>query len=131
MSDHLIVVDVKSVINGLIEKLGEAEIDTNNWLSEIKDMKENYPLNYNQEEKGPLKVPYVLEELQKMSEEDSIVVSGVSTITGFVDVGGTGQFSIVAPPGASWVFMALPYSAVARLWGIGGRNALHDTSQCT
>ena len=40
-------------------------------------MKKSYPLSYNQEEKGPLKVPYVLEELQKMSEEDSIVVSGV------------------------------------------------------
>ena len=47
------------------------------WLDIGKEMKKSYPLSYNQEEKGPLKVPYVLEELQKKSEEDSIVVSGV------------------------------------------------------
>ena len=40
-------------------------------------MKKDYPLSYIQEEKGPLKVPFVLEELQKLSDEDAIVVSGV------------------------------------------------------
>ena len=72
-----IVGDAKSVIQGLIEKLGNSEIKNKDWLSEIQEMKKNYPLTYNQEEKGPLKVPYVLEELQKMAEKDSIVVSGV------------------------------------------------------
>ena len=72
-----IVGDAKSVIKGLIETLADTEVDTKDWLKEIKEMKKSYPLSYNQEEKGPLKVPYVLEELQKMSEEDSIVVSGV------------------------------------------------------
>ena len=52
-------------------------MQTSDWIQEINNMKENYPLNYKQEDKGPLKVPYVIEELQKMSEEDSIVVSGV------------------------------------------------------
>ena len=72
-----IVGDAKSVIKGLIEKLGNSEIKNKDWLSEIQEMKKNYPLTYNQEEKGPLKVPYVLEELQKMAQKDSIVVSGV------------------------------------------------------
>ena len=72
-----IVGDAKSVIKGLIEKLGNSEIENKDWLSEIQEMKKNYPLTYNQEEKGPLKVPYVLEELQKMAQKDSIVVSGV------------------------------------------------------
>ena len=72
-----IVGDAKSVIKGIIEKLGDVELQTSDWIQEINNMKENYPLNYKQEDKGPLKVPYVLEELQKMSEEDSIVVSGV------------------------------------------------------
>ena len=40
-------------------------------------MKKEYPLSYNQEEKGPLKVPFVLEELQKLADDDAIVVSGV------------------------------------------------------
>ena len=72
-----IVGDAKSVIKGLIEKLESTELETSGWIKEINDMKESFPLNYNQEDKGPLKVPYVLEELQKMSDDDSIVVSGV------------------------------------------------------
>ena len=32
---------------------------------------------YNQNENGPLKVPFVLEELQNLTEEEAIVVSGV------------------------------------------------------
>ncbi|MEC7926490.1 MAG: biosynthetic-type acetolactate synthase large subunit [Actinomycetota bacterium] len=72
-----IVGDAKSVINGLIEKLGNSEIKNKDWIKEIEEMKKNYPLTYNQDEKGPLKVPYVLEELQKMADKDSIVVSGV------------------------------------------------------
>ena len=72
-----IVGDAKSVIKGLIEKLGNSEIKNKDWIKEIEEMKKNYPLTYNQDEKGPLKVPYVLEELQKMADKDSIVVSGV------------------------------------------------------
>ena len=72
-----IVGDAKSVIKGIIEKLESTELQTSSWIEEINDMKKSFPLSYNQEENGPLKVPYVLEELQKMSEDDSIVVSGV------------------------------------------------------
>jgi acetolactate synthase-1/2/3 large subunit len=72
-----IVGDAKSVIKGLIDKLGDTKLETSNWIKEINEMRESYPLTFTQDEDGPLKVPYVLEELQKMSEDDSIVVSGV------------------------------------------------------
>ena len=72
-----IVGDAKSVIKGLIDKLGDTKLETSNWIQEINEMRESYPLTFTQDEDGPLKVPYVLEELQKMSEDDSIVVSGV------------------------------------------------------
>ena len=72
-----IVGDAKSVIKGLIDKLADTKLETSNWIQEINEMRESYPLTFTQDEDGPLKVPYVLEELQKMSEDDSIVVSGV------------------------------------------------------
>ena len=72
-----IVGDAKSVIKCLIDKLGDTKLETSNWIKEINEMRESYPLTFTQDEDGPLKVPYVLEELQKMSEDDSIVVSGV------------------------------------------------------
>ena len=72
-----IVGDAKSVIKGLMESLGDTNLDTESWISELKDMKSKFPLSYKQEDKGPLKVPYVLEELQKLTKEEAIVVSGV------------------------------------------------------
>ena len=72
-----IVGDAKSVITGLIEKLADTDLNTSDWLDELNQMKKEYPLSYNQEEKGPLKVPFVLEELQKLADDDAIVVSGV------------------------------------------------------
>ena len=72
-----IVGDAKSVIKGLIEALGDEKLDTENWVSELKEMKTEFPLSYKQEDKGPLKVPYVLEELQKLTKEEAIVVAGV------------------------------------------------------
>ena len=72
-----IVGDAKSVIKGLIEALGDEKIDTENWVSDLKEMKTEYPLAYKQDDEGPLKVPYVLEELQKLTKEEAIVVAGV------------------------------------------------------
>ena len=72
-----IVGDAKSVITGLIEKLADTDLNTSDWLDELNQMKKEYPLSYNQEEKGPLKVPFVLEELQKLADDDAIVVSGL------------------------------------------------------
>ena len=66
-----IVGDAKSVITGLIEKLDNADLNTSDWLDELNQMKKEYPLSYNQEEKGPLKVPFVLEELQKLAQEET------------------------------------------------------------
>jgi acetolactate synthase-1/2/3 large subunit len=72
-----IVGDAKSVIKGLIEALGDTQLETKSWISDLKEMKSKFPLSYNQEDKGPLKVPYVLEELQKLTKEEAVVVSGV------------------------------------------------------
>lgn len=72
-----IVGDAKSVINGLIDNLGDTKLNTTDWINELNDMKLKFPLSYEQEEKGYLKVPYVLEELQKITKNEAIVVSGV------------------------------------------------------
>ncbi len=72
-----IVGDAKSVINGLIDNLGDTKLNTSDWINELNDMKLKFPLSYEQEEKGYLKVPYVLEELQKITKNEAIVVSGV------------------------------------------------------
>ncbi len=72
-----IVGDAKSVIIGLIKALDNFELNTKEWINELNDMKSSNPLSYNQEDNGPLKVPYVLEELQKLVNEDAIVAAGV------------------------------------------------------
>ena len=72
-----IVGDAKSVILGLINALGDTKLNTENWINELNSMKTEFPLSYNQNENGPLKVPFVLEELQNLTEEEAIVVSGV------------------------------------------------------
>ena len=72
-----IVGDAKNVILELIKELNGFECDTKNWLKEIKSWQKKYPLSYVQEKKGPLKIPYVLEQIQQLVDEDTIVVSGV------------------------------------------------------
>ena len=42
-----IVGDAKSVIKGLMESLGNTNLDTEGWISELKDMKSKFPLSYN------------------------------------------------------------------------------------
>ncbi len=72
-----IVGDAKSVIIGLIKVLDNFELNTKEWIDELNDMKSSNPLSYDQEDNGPLKVPYVLEELQKLVNGDAIVAAGV------------------------------------------------------
>ena len=72
-----IVGDAKNVILELIKELNGFECDTKNWLEEIKSWQKKYPLSYVQEKNGPLKIPYVLEQIQQLVDEDTIVVSGV------------------------------------------------------
>ena len=72
-----IVGDAKSVLSGLIENLNGFNSDFSDWLEEIKTMQNKHPLSYNQEDSGPLKVPFVLQEIQKLTEDNAIVVSGV------------------------------------------------------
>jgi len=72
-----IVGDAKSVLIGLTKALEGSDLDTDNWVNDLKEMKQNFPLSYDQKDDGPLKVPYVLEQLQNLTEEEAVVVSGV------------------------------------------------------
>jgi len=72
-----IVGDAKSVVTALIDALADSKLDVKAWLETITKMKTEFPLSYSQKEDGPLKVPFVLEEIQKLTKDEAIVVSGV------------------------------------------------------
>ena len=72
-----IVGDAKSVVTELINVLGNSKLDVEPWIETISKMKTDFPLSYSQKEDGPLKVPFVLEEIQKLTKDEAIVVSGV------------------------------------------------------
>ena len=72
-----IVGDAKSVVTALIDTLGNSKLDVEAWIESISKMKTDFPLSYSQNEDGPLKVPFVLEEIQKLTKDEAIVVSGV------------------------------------------------------
>ena len=72
-----IVGDAKSVVTALIDTLGDSKLDVEAWIESISKMKTDFPLSYSQNEDGPLKVPFVLEEIQKLTKDEAIVVSGV------------------------------------------------------
>ncbi|GIS45296.1 MAG: hypothetical protein Ct9H90mP17_1390 [Actinomycetota bacterium] len=48
------------MILGLINALGDTKLNTENWINELNSMKTEFPLSYNQNENGPLKVPLFL-----------------------------------------------------------------------
>ena len=72
-----IVGDAKSVVTALIDTLGDSKLDVEAWIESISKMKTDFPLSYSQNENEPLKVPFVLEEIQKLTKDEAIVVSGV------------------------------------------------------
>ncbi len=126
-----IVGDAKSVIVALTEELSGIECDTEDWLKEINSWQEKYPLQYKQDEDGPLKVPYVLDQIQKLVEKDTIVVSGVGQHQMWISLywkftkpntwlnsGGAGTMGY-ALPAALGAKMAFPDKLVLALDGDG------------
>lgn len=70
--DCSIIGDVKEVLGELNKKIHPKNHDE--WVKEIEDMKEKYPLKYNPD---GLTGPYVIEELYRVTNGDAIVVTDV------------------------------------------------------
>jgi len=129
--DVPIVGDAKNVIVDLTNALEGYECDTKEWLEEINSWQKKYPLSYEQEKKGPLKTPYILEEIQKLVDEDTIIVSGVGQHQMWISLywkftkpntwlnsGGAGTMGY-ALPAALGAKMAFPDKLVLALDGDG------------
>ena len=129
--DVPIVGDAKNVIVDLTNALEGYECDTKGWLEEINSWQKKYPLSYEQEKKGPLKTPYILEEIQKLVDEDTIIVSGVGQHQMWISLywkftkpntwlnsGGAGTMGY-ALPAALGAKMAFPDKLVLALDGDG------------
>ena len=126
-----IVGDAKSVIVALTEELNGYKCETGGWREEINSWQKKYPLSYEQEKEGPLKVPYVLEKIQELVDEDTIVVSGVGQHQMWISLywkftkpntwlnsGGAGTMGY-ALPAALGAKMAFPEKLVLALDGDG------------
>ena len=72
MVDCSIIGDVKEVLTDLNQLIEPKK--NNAWMEEIRQMKEKYPLKYNEE---GLTGPYVIEELYRITKGDAIVVTDV------------------------------------------------------
>jgi len=71
-SDAYIVGDLKNVlqeINKVLPKQEHAE-----WMQQIKDLKEKYPLNY---EDNALSCPFVIEEIDRITEGKAVITTDV------------------------------------------------------
>tara|TARA_B110000014_G_scaffold254963_1_gene236207 strand:- start:1738 stop:3306 length:1569 start_codon:yes stop_codon:yes gene_type:complete len=126
-----IVGDAKSVIVELTKELNGYKCEIEEWREEINSWQKKYPLSYVQEKKGPLKVPYVLEKIQELVDEDTIVVSGVGQHQMWISLywkftkpntwlnsGGAGTMGY-ALPAALGAKMAFPEKLVLALDGDG------------
>lgn len=67
-----IVGDLKEVLTVLNQRLPQME--HKDWLEDIQEMKEKYPLNYN---KDNLSCPYIIEELDRITEGKAVVTTDV------------------------------------------------------
>ncbi|MBS6195977.1 MAG: biosynthetic-type acetolactate synthase large subunit [Clostridiales bacterium] len=70
--DCSIIGDVKEVLKALNKKIHPKNHDE--WVKEIEEMKEKYPLKYNPD---GLTGPYVIEELYRVTKGDALVVTDV------------------------------------------------------
>ncbi|WP_230399655.1 biosynthetic-type acetolactate synthase large subunit [Novisyntrophococcus fermenticellae] len=72
MVDASVIGDVKEILKRLLPLLNEQKHEE--WMQKVMDMKEKYPLNYNQ---NLLTGPYVIEELYRITKGEAIVVTDV------------------------------------------------------
>lgn len=70
--DACVIGDVREVLKKLNEKLKECHHDE--WIQEIRALKEAYPLKYNEE---GLTGPYVIEEIYRQTKGNAIIVTEV------------------------------------------------------
>ena len=81
-ADIPIVGDVRTVIEELIKAVKAEQAkggtpDVSPWLTQLREWQAAYPLKYTQEEGGPLKPQYVIEELRNNTPDDCVLVAGV------------------------------------------------------
>lgn len=72
ITDASIVGDMKEVLKVLNEKV--AQKDNAEWTKHIKDLKEKYPLTYDQSE---LSCPYIMEEIDRITNGEAIITTDV------------------------------------------------------
>ena len=77
-----IVGDARTVLGQLLSKLdrtldGAPAPERADWFSTIRDWQENKAVSYDQDPGGPIKPQFVVEELQRITGGDAIVVAGV------------------------------------------------------
>jgi acetolactate synthase I/II/III large subunit len=79
--DVPIVGDCRSVIEDLVEAiraLDTPQADRTEWISQLRQWQEQYPLTYDEsEDGGPLKPQMVIETLREACPDDTILASGV------------------------------------------------------
>ncbi len=143
--DVPIVGDAKYVIEGIIAEIkamiaaGTVQADTSAWKSRVSGWRELFPMTYEQSEPGEaLKPQYCIEELSRLAQPATIVVSGVGQHQMYtsqffefdepytwVNSGGLGTmgFSIPAAIGAK---AAKPECDV---WAVDGDGCFQMTAQ--
>ena len=73
-----IVGDASHVLAALVESWGTRPTpDRVKWWETIRDWQDQYPLRYEQSDDGPIKPQFVIEELNRITGGDAIVVAGV------------------------------------------------------
>ncbi|WP_310602648.1 biosynthetic-type acetolactate synthase large subunit [Anaerosporobacter sp.] len=72
ITDHSVVGDVKVVLERINAKLEQQ--NHSEWLNTVMDMKEKYPLKYNE---NALTGPYIIEKLYEITKGDAIITTEV------------------------------------------------------
>jgi acetolactate synthase-1/2/3 large subunit len=142
-ADVPIVGDCKDVISDLIvavqqEHAGGRVGDTAEWWTHLRNLKDTYPLGYDEPEDGSLAPQYVIERIGKLAGPDSVYVAGVGQhqmwAAQFIDYenprtwinsGGAGTMGY-AVPAAMGAKVGLPSTSV---WAIDGDGCFQMTNQ--
>ncbi|MDY6827207.1 MAG: biosynthetic-type acetolactate synthase large subunit [Bacillota bacterium] len=131
MIDVPIVGDVRLVLEELVQRLKPG--NTTKWLKQIKTWQDQYPMPMGREDKvGKLRPQYVIRELSRLSDENTIVVTDVGQHqmwtaqhfvirkpNTFITSGGLGTMGFGFPAAVGAKFAA-PDSRVICITGDGG-----------
>ena len=141
--DVPIVGDAKAVITQLDQRLEtkleqQAAPDLSPWLATVRSWQEDHPLHYDQQEDGPIKPQFVVEELARVTGGDAIVVAGVgqhqmwasqfwpfTRPNTWINSGGLGTMGF-AVPAAVGAKVGMPEETV---WAIDGDGCFQMTMQ--